>query len=85
MMADYFQYHMVCMNTHHTRLVHSQEKPCPSTHTSPCGAVMTQLISCLDESLIRDCAIFFVFVTVFWNEFKKSPETHGVDNEIKQS
>ena len=81
MVADYFQYHMVCMNSHLTRLVHSQEKPCPSTHTSPCGDVMTQLISCLDESLFRDGAIFFV--TVLRIEFRKSPETHGVGNEIK--
>ena len=77
---DYVQYHMVCMNSYLTILVHSQ-KACPSTHTSPCYAVTTQLISCLDESLFRYGAIFFV--TVLRNEFKKSPETHGVDNEIK--
>ena len=56
---DYVQYHMVCMNSYLTRLVHSQ-KACPSTHTSPCDAVITQLISCLDES--SDGAIFFVTV-----------------------
>ena len=79
---DYVQYHMVCKNSYLTRLVHSQ-KACPSTHTSPCDAVMTQLISCLDESLFRDGAIFFV--TVLRNELKKSPEIHGVENEIKHS
>ena len=79
-MPDYVQYQMVCMNSYLTRLVHSQ-KACPSTHTSPCDAVMTQIISCLDESLFRDGAIFLV--TVLRNELKKSPESHGVDNEIK--
>ena len=78
--SDYVQYHMLCMNSYLTILVHSQNV-CPSTHTSPCDAVMTPLISCLDESLFRDGAIFFV--TVLRNDFKKSPETHGVDNEIK--
>ena len=58
---DYVQYHMVCMNSYLTRLVHSQ-KACPSTHTSPCDAEMTQLISCLEESLFRDGAISFVTV-----------------------
>ena len=81
MVADYFQYHIVCMNSYLTMFVHSQEKACPSTHTGPCDAVMTQLISCLDDSLFRDGAIFFV--TVLRNELRKSPETHGVDNEIK--
>ena len=70
---DYFQYHMVFVNSYLTRLVHSQ-KAYPSTHTSPCDAVMTQLISCLDESLFIDGAIFFV--TVLKNEFKKIPEPH---------
>ena len=41
---DYVQYHMVCMNSYLTRRVNSQKKACPSTHTSPCGDVMTQLI-----------------------------------------
>ena len=82
MVADYFQYHIVCMNSYLTRLGHSQEKACPSTHTGPCDAVMTQLISCLDDSLFIDGAIFFV--TFLRNEFRKSPETHGVDNEMKQ-
>ena len=41
-------------------------------------AVMTQLISCLDDSLFRDGAIFFV--TFLRKEFRKSPETHGVDH-----
>ena len=41
---DYVQYHIVCMNSYLTRRVHSQKKACPNTHTSPCGAVMTQLI-----------------------------------------
>ena len=41
-------------------------------------AVMTPLISCLYDSLFRDGAIFFV--TFLRNEFRKSPETHGVDN-----
>ena len=59
---DYVQYHMVCMNSYLTRRVHSQKKACPSTHTSPRGAVMTQLISCLDYSLFRDGAISFVTV-----------------------
>ena len=78
---DYFQYHVVFVNSYLTRLVHSQ-KAYPSTHTSSCDAVMTQLISCLDESLFIDGAIFFV--TVLKNDFFfKSPETHGVDNEIK--
>ena len=67
MLAYYFQYHRVCMNSYLTRRVHSQEKACPSTHTSPCDAVMTHLVSCLDESLFRDGAIFFV--TVLRNEF----------------
>ena len=61
MVADYFQYHRVSMNSYLTRCVHSQEKACPSTHISPCNAVMTQLISCLDEHL-RNGAIFFVIV-----------------------
>ena len=60
MVADYFQYDMVCMNSYLTRLGPSQEKACPSIHTGPCDAVMTQLISCLDDSLFRDGAIFFV-------------------------
>ena len=63
---DYFQYHMVFVNSYLTRLVHSQ-KTYPSTHTSSCDSVMTQLISCLDESLFIDAAIFFV--TVLKNEF----------------
>ena len=41
---DYFQYHMVFVNSYLTRLVHPQ-KAYPSTHTSSCDAVMTQLIS----------------------------------------
>ena len=43
---DYVQYHMVCMNSYLTIRVHSQKMACPtsSTHKSPCGAVMTQLI-----------------------------------------
>ena len=73
MVADYFQYHMVCMNSYLTKLGHSQEKACPSTETGPCEAVMIYLISCLDDSLFRDGAIFFV--TFLWNEFRKSPET----------
>ena len=44
MVVDYFQYHMVCMNSYLTRLGHSQEKAYPSTNTGPCDAVMTQLI-----------------------------------------
>ena len=68
MVADYFQYHRVCMNSHLRRRVHSQEKACPSTHTSPCDAVMTQFVSCLDESLFRDGATFFV--AVLRNEFR---------------
>ena len=43
-----------------------------------CDAVMTQLMPCLDDSLFRDGAIFFV--TILRNEFRKSQETHGVDN-----
>ena len=79
---DHVQYHVDCMNSYLTSLVHSQ-KACPSTHTSSCDAVMTQLVSCLDESLFRDGAIFFVN-TVLGNELKKkNPETHGVDNEIE--
>ena len=74
MVADYCQYHRVCMNSYLTRRVHSHEKACPSTHTSPCDAVMTQLVSCLDESFFRDGAIFFV--TFLRNEFWKSLETH---------
>ena len=56
----------------------SQEKACPSTHTSPGNAVMTQLMSCLDEHLPRNGAIFFV--TILRNALRKSLETHGVDN-----
>ena len=83
MMVDYFQYHMVCMNSYLTRLGHPQEKACdvkvpPHVHGDD---VMAQLISCLDDSLFRDGAIFFV--TFLRNEFRKSPETHGVDNGIK--
>ena len=48
-----------CTNMVVPDYVHSQ-KACTSTHTSPCGAVMTQLISCLDESLFRDGAMSFV-------------------------
>ena len=81
MMADYFQYHMVCMKSDITRLGHSKEKACPSTHTGPCDAEMTQLISCLDDSLFTDGAIFLV--TFLRNELRKSPDTHGKDNEIK--
>ena len=59
--ADYFQYHiMVGMKSYLTRLGHSQETACPSTHTGPCDDVITQLISCLDDALFRDGAIFFV-------------------------
>ena len=78
MVADYFQYHRLSMNACLTRCVHSQEKACPSTHTSPCKAVMTQLISCLYEHLLRNGAIFFVIV--LRNAFRKSLETHGVDS-----
>ena len=67
---DYFQYHMVFVNSYLTRRVHSQ-KAYPSTHTSSCDAVMTQLISCLDESRFIDGAIFVV--TVLKNELKKIP------------
>ena len=81
MVVDYFQYHMVCINSYLTRRCHSQEKACASTRTGPCDAVMTQLLTCLDDSLFRDGAIFFV--TVLRNEFRKYPEPHGVDNEIK--
>ena len=35
-------------------------------------------ISCLDDSLFRDGAIFYV--TFLRNEFRKSPDTHGKDN-----
>ena len=66
------------MNSTLTRRVHSQEKACPSTHTNPGNAVMTQLIACLDEHLLRKGAIFFV--TVLRNAFRKSLETHGMDN-----
>ena len=41
MVAHYFQYHRVSMNFYLTRRVHSQDKACPSTHTSPGNAVMT--------------------------------------------
>ena len=58
--ADYVQYHGVCMNFHVTIRVHSQEKACPSTQTSLCDAVTTKLVSCLDESLFIYGAIFFV-------------------------
>ena len=81
MVEYYFQYHTVCMHSYLTRLGHSQETACPSTHTGPCDAVMMQLRSCIDDSLFRDGAIFFV--TFLRNEFRKSPETHEVDNEIK--
>ena len=66
------------MNSYLTRRVHSQEKACPSTHTSPGNAVMTQLISCLDGHLPRNGAIFYV--TILRNALRKSLETHGVDN-----
>ena len=79
MVVHYFQYHMVCMNSYLTRLGHSQEKVCPSKHTGPSDAVMTHLISCLEYSLFRDGVIFFV--TVLRNEFRKSPETHGVEKK----
>ena len=78
MVADYFQYHRVSMNSYLTRRVHSQEKACPIIHTSPGNAVMTQLMSCLDEHLPRNGAIFFV--TILRNALRKSLETHGVDN-----
>ena len=58
--------------------VHSQEKACPSTHTNPGNAVMTQLMSCLYEHLPRNGSIFFV--TFLRNALRKSLETHGVDN-----
>ena len=81
MVADYFQYHMVCLNPYLTRLGHSQETACPSTHRGTCYAVMTQFISCLDDPHFRDGSI--LFVTFLRNNFRKSLETHGVDNEIK--
>ena len=62
MVAAYCQYHRVCMYSYLTIRVHSHEK------ASPCDAIMTQLISCLDESLFRDGAVFFV--TVLRNEFR---------------
>ena len=77
MVEDYFHYHRVSMNSYLTRRVHSQEKACPSTHTSLGNAVMTQLMSCLDEHLPRNGAIFFV--TILRNALRKSLETHGVD------
>ena len=40
MVADSFLYHRVGINACMTRIVHSQENACPSTHTSPYGAVM---------------------------------------------
>ncbi len=78
MVTDYFQYHRVSMNSYLTRRVDSQEKACPSTHTSPGNAVMTQLMSCLDGHLPRNGAIFYV--TILRNALRKSLETHGVDN-----
>ena len=66
------------MNYYLTRRVHSQEKACQCTHTSPGNTVMTQLMSCLDEHLPRNGAIFFV--TILRNALRKSVETHGVDN-----
>ena len=78
MVTDYFQYHRVSMNSYLTKRVHAQEKACPSTHTSPGNAVMTQLMSCLDEHLPRNGVIFFV--TILRNALRKSLETHGVDN-----
>ncbi len=51
------------MNSYLTRRVHSQEKACPSTHTSPGNAVMTQLMSCLDGHLPRNGAIFCVTIS----------------------
>ena len=44
MAENYFQYHRVCMNSYLTRRVHSQEKAYPSIHTSPCDALMAQLV-----------------------------------------
>ena len=76
MVVDYFQYHRICMNN--TCSFTGEGMPYTSTNTSPCDAAMTQLISCLDESLFRDGAIFFV--TVLRNEFRQSLETHGGDN-----
>ena len=35
MVEDYFQYHMVCMNSYLTMLGHPQEKACESTPTCP--------------------------------------------------
>ena len=66
------------MNSYLTIRVHSQEKACPSTHTSPGNAAMTQLMSCLDGHLPRNGAIFYV--TILRNALRKSLETHGVDN-----
>ena len=41
MVANYFQYHSVCIDAYMmTTRIHSQEKACPSTHTSPHDAVM---------------------------------------------
>ena len=48
------------------------------THTSPGNVVMMQLMSCLDEHLPRNGAIFFV--TILRNALRKSLETHVVDN-----
>ena len=78
MVVYYVQYHMVSMNSYLTRRVHSLEKACPSTHTSPGNAVMTQLMSCLDEHLPRNGAI--AFITILRNALRKSMEAHGVDN-----
>ena len=78
MMAYYFQYHRVSMNSYLTRFVHSQEKACPITQTSPGNDVMTQMISSLEAHLLRNGAIFFVMV--LRNAFRKSLETHGVDS-----
>ena len=66
------------MNSYLTRRVHSQEKACLRTHTSPGNAVMTQLMSCLGGHLPRNGAIFCV--TILRNALRKSLETHGVDN-----
>ena len=79
MVADDFQYHSVCINAYTmTRRIHSQEKACPSTHTSPYDAVMDPVGITADEPLFRCGAIFLV--TVLSDGFAKFLETHGVDN-----
>ena len=79
-MADGCQSHSVCITAYTmTRRIHSQEKACPSTHTSPYDDVMDPVgITSRCTSLQRWCYIpSYSFLS---DGFAKFLETHGVDN-----